>query len=366
MTLEGTGFFIWKVPNCEGGNPAAIAAAAKAAGFSHVMLKIADGTYAYNLDRDTKADLLPPVIQALRSNGIQVWGWHYVYGNNPVGEADIAVRRLQQLELEGYVIDAEIEYKQPGKAAAARRFMDRLRASLPALPMALSSYRFPSFHRQLPWSVFLERVDYNMPQVYWEQNHNAEANLRRCVREFQAMQPFRPIFPTGPAYKTGGWRPTQADISEFLNTARELHLSGANFFSWDECKRDVPELWETIAAFKWSQPAPVVDIADQLVAALNSRDLDKVVALYLPDAVHITFARAIQGAQAIRAWYHTLLNQILPAATFKITGVTGSGNSRHINWTASAANGAAASGSDSIGLLDGKIAYHYSNFTSSS
>ncbi len=365
MSLEGTGFFIWKVANCEGGNPAAIAAAAKAAGFSHVLLKIADGTYAYNLDKDTKADLLPPVIQALRSHGIRVWGWHYVYGNNPVGEANMAIMRLQQLELEGYVIDAEIEYKQPGKSAAAKRFMERLRASLPALPMALSSYRFPSFHRQLPWNIFLEYVDYNMPQVYWEQNHNAEANLRRCVREFQAMQPFRPIFPTGPAYKTGGWRPTQGDIIEFLNTARELQLKGANFFSWDECKRDVPELWETIAAFKWSPPEPVVDIADQWLAALNSRDLDKLVALYLPDAVHITFARAIQGTQAIRAWYSTLFNQILPSASFKITGVTGSGSSRHINWTASSASGAVASGSDSIGLLDGKIAYHYSNFSSS-
>lgn len=365
MSLEGTGFFIWKVANCEGGNPAAIATAAKNAGFSHVLLKIADGTYAYNVDKDTKTDLLPPVIQALRANGIQVWGWHYVYGNNPVGEANMAVQRLQQLDLEGYVIDAEIEYKQPGKAAAAQRFMDRLRASLPALPMALSSYRFPSFHRQFPWKVFLEKVDYNMPQVYWEQNHNAEANLRRCVREFQAIQPFRPIFPTGPTYKTGGWRPTQADILEFLNTAKDLQLKGANFFSWDECKRDVPELWEPISNYRWISAEPVSDITDQLLAALNSRDIEKIVALYLPDAVHITFTRAVQGSQAIRAWYNTLFNQILPSASFKITGVSGSGNSRHINWTATSPGGAVASGSDSIGLLDGKIAYHYSNFSTS-
>ena len=88
----------------------------------------------------------------------------------------------------------------------------------------------------------------------------AEANLRRCVREFQAMQPFRPIFPTGPAYKTGGWRPTPADTIEFLNTARELQLKGANFFSWDECRRDVPEIWETVAGYQWNAPQPVSDI----------------------------------------------------------------------------------------------------------
>lgn len=363
MSLEGKGFFIWKVPNCEGGNPSAIAAAAKAAGFTHVLLKIADGTYAYNLDKTTKTDLLPPVVQALRSNGLKVWGWHYVYGSNPIGEANMAIQRLQELELEGYVIDAEIEYKQPGRAAVAKRFMEKLRASLPGLPMALSSYRFPSFHRQLPWSVFLEYVDYNMPQVYWEQNHNAEANLRRCLREFQAMQPFRPIFPTGPAYKTGGWRPTPADTIEFLNTARELQLKGANFFSWDECRRDVPEIWETVAGYQWNAPLPVSDISDLLLAALNSHDLDKIVSLYLPDAVHITFARAIQGSQAIRTWYNTLFHQTLPSASFKITGVTGTGNSRHISWTATSSRGNITNGSDSIGLLDGKIAYHYSNFS---
>ena len=194
--------------------------------------------------------------------------------------------------------------------------------------MALSSYRFPSFHRQLPWSTFLEKVDYNMPQVYWEQAHNSEPQLQRTVREFEALQPFRPIIPTGPAYKTGGWRPTPADTIEFFNTAKSLGLKAANFFSWDECRRDLPEIWDTVASFQWTPPLPVSDITDQLVAALNSHDLDRVVSLYLPDAVHITFARAIQGTLAIRSWYNTMFTQLLPAANFKLTGTTGSGNSR--------------------------------------
>ena len=46
MTLQGKGFMIWQVPNCEGGDPNAIAAVAMEANLSHVLIKIADSSYA--------------------------------------------------------------------------------------------------------------------------------------------------------------------------------------------------------------------------------------------------------------------------------------------------------------------------------
>lgn len=131
MGLKGKGFFIWKIRDAEGGNPEAIANTAQAAGFTHVLLKIADGSYPYNVDRNTNVDLTEPVVHALRQRGISVWGWHYVYGNGPVGEANIAIRRLEQLNLDGYVVDAEAEYKEPGKANAARIYMEKLRTRFP-------------------------------------------------------------------------------------------------------------------------------------------------------------------------------------------------------------------------------------------
>ena len=63
------------------------------------------------------------------------------------------------------MIDVEREYKDAGKSKAAATFMNRLRAALPHIPVALCSYRFPSYHPQIPWKVFLERCDLNMPQV---------------------------------------------------------------------------------------------------------------------------------------------------------------------------------------------------------
>ncbi len=181
--LNGKGFFIWQVKNCEGGQPDAIAARAQTAKLSHVLIKIADVTLAYGFNQNN-ADLVKPVVEALRAKGIEVWGWHYVKGDDPDGEARIAIQRVKQLRLPGYVIDAEGEYKTLDKAPAARKFMTALRAGLGNLPIALSSYRFPSFHKDFPWQAFLEKCDLNMPQVYWEQAHNPDVQLQRSVTEF--------------------------------------------------------------------------------------------------------------------------------------------------------------------------------------
>lgn len=359
--LKGKGWFIWKINSCEGGSASSIASVAKSAGCSHVLIKIADGAYAVNIDQNTKKDLCPAVVSALHTKGIQVWGWHYVYGY-PAKESQIAVKRCLELGLDGYVIDAEVEYQADGMAVNARKFMSSLRQGLPELPIALSSFRFPSLHMQFPWKDFLDRCDLNMPQVYWQGATNAGAQLRRCVREFQAMSPSRPVIPTGPVYRGAGWNASQAEIHEFLATAKELNLRGANFFAWDWGRTNLRPLWDTVTAFNWSG-STFVDMPEKYVAALNTRDANKVIALYTQDAVRITAAQTLQGLDAIRNWFATFLGQTLPGGTFKLTGSSGTGSSRHFTWTATSSKGKITNGNDTIGLLDGKITYHYSFFT---
>lgn len=365
MALQGKGFFIWKIPATEGGSPEGIAAAAQSAGLTHVLIKIADGTYSYNVDRPTGNDLVGPVAAALKTRNIQVWGWHYVYGDDPVGEARKGIQRVQALNLQGYAIDAEEEYKQRGKAAAARRYMSELRSALPDLPIALSSYRFPSYHPEFPWREFLESCTLNMPQVYWVGAHNAGSQLTRCVREFKQMNPYRPIIPTGPACKEGGWAPYDTDLIEFMNTARSLDLPAANFWDWEESRRDTSNLWNTIANYSWpGTPPPVpLDIPVQLFSAMNAHNADQVAALYPANAIHIDSTRTIQGTDAIRQWYSNLFTTVLPGANFTLTGTSGRATIRHFTWRASSSHGEVRDGSDTIGLLDGKINYHYTFFT---
>jgi hypothetical protein len=363
VAVQGKGFFIWKIPGCEGGNAQAIASQAQVAGLSWVAIKIADGTRPMNYDTARAVDLIPPVTLALKSAGIQVWGWHYVYGYDPLGEARIATQRMQALQLDGYVIDAEAEFKLPGKDKAVRQYMNQLRAGLPSLPIGLSSYRFPSYHKDFPWAAFMEGIDYNMPQVYWEQAHNAGSQLTASVKEFQALKPYHPVLPIGPGYKTGGWAPTEADTKEFLNTALSLNIPAVSFFSWDECRRDLPKIWNTVADFSYlSSGAIGQDIAGKLIDALNKHNLDQIASLYNPNAVQITSSRTIQGQDAIKTWYASLFNQ-LPGSVFTLTGLSGTGNSRHLTWQATSTRGSIMNGSDTLGLINGKINYHYSFFT---
>lgn len=368
MNLKGKGFFIWKIINCEKGDPKAIAKIARDAELTHVILKIADGAFPYNVNRQNNEDYVGPVVDALRNVGIEVWGWHYVYGDYPNSEAKIAISRMKEFNLSGYVIDAEIEYKEAGKKNAATAFMKLLRKDLPNTPMALSSFRFPSFHPQLPWKAFLDYCDYNMPQVYWEKSHNPEVNLTRTVKEFQSLTPFRPIIPTGPTYRAGSWLPTIEDTRKFLETCKELKLDAVNFFSWDECRPAYPQLWKVIEEFDWNKVPSLQgkDFSDLWVEALNSGNPDEVVKLYAPNSVHITSTRSIQGLTEIHEWYNYFLKQLLPNGKFTITGKSGAGNSRSINWICNSEKAKVSNGRDTFGLINNKIAYHYSFFATKS
>lgn len=367
MSLLGKGFFIWKIKDCESGDPQKIALEAHEADFSHVLIKIANGIYSYNYDWDHMIDLVPPVAQALKSYGIQVWGWHYVYGDDPINEARIAIRRVQDLSLDGYVIDAEAEYKESGKTTAARQFMTELRSGLGNnFPIALSSYRYPSLH-PIPWSAFLEKCDYTMPQVYWMQAHNPGSQLIQTVYEYENLAYHPPMVPVGSAFTEHGWAPTTTEILEFLDTARSLNLTAANFYEWYNCREVLTpqhEIWDLIASYDWeSGTQPPAEITERYIEALNSHDVDKVVELYNDHAVHVTSARTIFGKPAIRAWYETFMNQLLPNGLYLRTGFSGTGNSRHFTWVCQADTTDVLNGDDTLGLDDGKISYHYTFFT---
>ena len=254
--LTGAGFWIWKIKDCQGGDPVAIASAAKAAGFTHVLIKVADGPYIFNINPDTKVDLVPAVVKALHACGLQAWGWHYVYGFYPVLEANMSAKRVNELGLDGFVIDAEGEFANSAGASKAAQYLSVLKPLI-KVPLAVSSFRFPSLHMDFPWATFLTSVDINMPQVYWEQAHNASDQLTRTLQEFAALKPVKPIIPTGPTYKTGGWAPSVDEINGFIAVAKN-NCTAYNFFSWDECERDLPALWSAIA--KTSVPPAAPDL----------------------------------------------------------------------------------------------------------
>ncbi len=365
MNLLGKGYYIWQIPSCESGNAQAIAQRALNSGYSHVLIKIADGAgWDYNVDKQTGIDLVPPLIQALHDRNIQAWGWHYVRGDQPVAEAETAIHRIQALGgVDGYVIDAETEYRDRSKAWAAQRFMQELRQAFPSLPMGLSTFRYPKSHPDFPYSAFLEGCDYAMPQVYFELAHNPVEQLQRSIDEYSDLTPARPIIPTLPTYKRGDWQPTPDDIFRFLDYAKTTGLTASNAWSWDIAGRAAyTSLWNAVAGFDWPGEPPLADMPERLVGRINEHDAGLIAGLYTDTAAHVTGERTVVGRQAIQDWYDTLLMDVLPRAEFQVTGKTSSGSTRHFTWTARSTKGDVVDGNDTLNVQDGRIRYHYTYF----
>jgi hypothetical protein len=255
--LDGKGYYIWQIGRTEGGNVPVIADMARSANLGHLLIKIADGTNSFNISSGT--DLVPPLVSALQARGIEVWGWHYVYGTRPTEEALKAIERIQQTGVSGYIIDAEAEYKEPGKYLAARTFMRAMRDKLPFYPIGLSTYRYPSLHPEFPYEEFLSLCDIALPPVYWTLAHNPREQLARSINEYRGMTAL-PIVPTGSAYAQGSWLPSTGEIVEFMNAARDFGLSGANFWEWYSA-RNISGIWEAIAGYTWPIQPPLTGIS---------------------------------------------------------------------------------------------------------
>lgn len=359
MKLQGKGYYIWIVRLCEKGDPDRIAALAREAKLTHVMIKIADGVFPYNVDLDNGFDYARPVIKKLQSQNIAVWGWQYIYGAYPEQEAEIAVRRSMELGVDGFVVNAEAEYKLPNKAAAATRYMNILRNNLGSMPIALSSYRFPSYHASFPFSSFLERCDYNMPQVYWMKAHNnAGAQLQRCVNEYKQINPYRPIVPTGPTFKEHGWVPRESEVIEFLQVAQKLNIPAVNFWFWEGARRDLPHFWDLVRDFPYQSPTETSTVPGKYIAALNSKDPDKVLKFYHQNAVHIRAGSAVLGMQAIREWIVSLLNE-KTEGNFILLDETSERNVLNFRWQVANRAGGLLEGRDTMGVIDNSIRYHY-------
>ena len=368
MTIQGKGFFTFNLSECEGGNPTAIVTAAKDAGLSHVIVKIADGIKAYGKDaRGT--DFTLPVVQALHAAGIAVWGWHYLSGSNPVDEAKIAIQRIQALDLNGYVINAESEYEQPGKEVAARQFLSALRGAK-TIPIALCSYRFPNYHPEFPWTAFLEGCDYHMPKVFWEQAHNAGEQLRESKRQCDALPHARPYIPTGAAYRAPGWAPMPTDISDFLATAQSLGLPGVNFFQWEHCRKYLLTNWTAIANYVWSASLPgkppafskasklanayLDAFSTDFIATLNTHKARQVAALYDPAAVRTWVNETLYGLIAIQEGYGTLFANLPAGVVFSLTQAQVDNDVHFISWKAGS-----LTGETTLVVNNGKIIQDY-------
>jgi len=255
----GKGIYIWNIRDAEDGSIDEIVGKSKVANFRHVLIKIANGTVGWNwIDGIDKAKELAT---KLKAEGIQPWGWHYVYGNDPIGEADTAKRRVEETGVVGYMIDAEGDYKN--KFTNADKFVNRLDLNV---PIGLGTYRYPSLHPELPWKEFMPVVEIMMPQIYWIKAHNPAEQVRETLSDYEGYLNWTgPFALTGAAFDEGKWTPTIEDIEEFIAEAKAQGIKSINFWEWSEMKEPREfgsSFWKSVIKdFEWDtqEPEPIPD-----------------------------------------------------------------------------------------------------------
>lgn len=312
--ITGKGVYLYTLSYIEGANkniiwPAdsperlawaeRIADRAVAARLTHVCIKVADGIYPFNVRRKDAAgnviynstlpdaiDDCPLVVKALQRRGIKVYGWQFVYGQNPEAEAAMAIQRMNELGLDGWIVNAEKHWKsyytvevKEGKTKVTKvyenaqpsaedlravgLYMAPVRAETKRLgiPLFLSSFKYPSSHPSFPFAAFLGYCDGNMPQVYPIGDSRPDAHriqLAKSLREYRAIAPEVPIVPTGGAFsesfvgydgKAYSWTATPVQVTDFFDACLAEGLPAANVWEWFAAAEKHPELWESIVAY---------------------------------------------------------------------------------------------------------------------
>jgi peptidoglycan hydrolase-like protein with peptidoglycan-binding domain len=231
--FEGQGMWIWYLSASDGGDLASIIAQAHAAGVTTLFIKSSDGSTNY------WSQFSPQLVAELHANGLKVCAWQFVYGTEPVGEANLGAEAVAD-GADCLVIDAEGEYE--GRYGAAQTYIDDLRAKIgPTYPLGLASFPYIYDHTSFPYSVFLgpNGAQFNAPQMYWKDIGNsidtAYANTYIANRIYD-----RPIYPLGQTYS----HPSNEELVRFREEAVDY---GATGISWWDFQETPASEWTALA-----------------------------------------------------------------------------------------------------------------------
>lgn len=219
--FDGGGMWVWYLSRSEGGDPAAIAARAAAAGVRTVFVKSADGTNVWS-------QFSRAAVAALKATGLNVCAWQFVYGNDPLGEAR-AGAAAATAGADCFVIDAEGAYD--GKYAQAQKYVRALRAAVgDDYPIGLTSFPYVHYHLGFPYSVFMGAggATFNLPQVYWKAIGDSPDKSLQITYQYNAVYK-TPVFPLGQAYDN----PSATDIRRFRQLSEAYGARGVSWWVWD-------------------------------------------------------------------------------------------------------------------------------------
>ena len=252
----GKGMWLYQLSMAEGGDATKVVNKAKAAGLTHLYLRL--GSSKGGFYDQAELDKLLPVAHAA---GLKVVGWDFVYLDDPAADAARAKAEIGYVTPTGHRIDAfsaDIETASEGvnlSAEGAAAYGANLRALVgPSYPLIATVPR-PSAKRPFPYAEATKSFDAIAPMVYW-QNRDPATDVAGALA---ALAPLgKPVLPVGQAYNGGSEGgpdrdPPKEQLVAFMNTALAKGAVGVSFWVWNHATADQ---WSAIDdATAWELPA---------------------------------------------------------------------------------------------------------------
>ncbi len=226
------GMWIWYISQSSGGTLASIISVAHHYGINTVMIKSGDGNGVWS-------QFTPRLVSTLHANGLRVCGWQYVYGTNPMIEAQVGAYAARA-GADCLLIDAEGEYE--GKYVQAQTYIKTLRQLVgSSFLVGLAGFPYIDYHPAFPYSVFLGPggAQDNVPQMYWHDIGTTTDAVFAHTYVFNRLYQ-RPIYPIG---QTSG-SPPPAQIRRFRSVSRYYGADGVSWWDWQEAS---PASWHALS-----------------------------------------------------------------------------------------------------------------------
>lgn len=234
----GKGMWIYRIPNCDGGDVDKMVARAKEAGLDYILVKTNDGSKWVDYNPVTK---VKEVIEKFHAANMKVYAWGYVYGTYSDEEAKRAIEALD-LGSDGYIFNAEIHMRNRYSAAEHQCLMLRshVDANYPEKILGDSTFCRVQSQRGIPFEVYDRYCDVAMPQVYfsWFSGWSAEQAAAKTMVIWQSEQASwghypKPIIPTLECSSGAADMPA-TDPRDLEAAAKGFRgYYGVNFYCWD-------------------------------------------------------------------------------------------------------------------------------------
>lgn len=238
----GKGMWINRYQDAMGGNPHEIVRVAKAAGLTHVYVRL--GSSRMGFYGQPTLDSLLPVAHA---NGIQVIGWDFPYLDDPWADAERGRQMIEYTTAGGHRIDAfsaDIETKAEGTnltALGTTLYGNKLRELAGVHYPLIATVPRPSPKRWFPFAEATAQFNAIAPMVYWI-NRDPATDVTNAINDLKGLG--KPIIPVGQAYDPAidgsnmAGPPSGEQIDQFMHAAAANGATGVSFWVWNTASQD--------------------------------------------------------------------------------------------------------------------------------